>query len=91
MGKLAANRSKKVQAHFELPEDQWENFLAILPSLGYSSASEFLREKVREALKESRLSLSQRPFTTCPEPKNHHEDRASSGDKKSNTKEVLGT
>jgi len=56
MGKIigTANRSSKTQAHFELPEDQWKNFLAILPSLGYSSASEFLREKVREAIKEAR-------------------------------------
>jgi hypothetical protein len=61
------NRSSKVQAHFELPADQWEDFLSVLTSLGYSSASEFLREKIREAVKESRLSSSQRPFTAYPQ------------------------
>jgi hypothetical protein len=47
-----APKAKVVQVHFNIPEDQWRRFQAKLSDLGYSTASEFLRDKVREALRE---------------------------------------
>ena len=51
----AANRSKK-QAHFYLTQKQWKELMAALESLGYSSASEFFREKVREIIREATIT-----------------------------------
>jgi hypothetical protein len=48
-----ATRSPKrraVQVHFNLPEKLWQLLLAKLPNLGYSTASEFFRAKIREAI-----------------------------------------
>lgn len=43
-------KPRKIQAHFVIPEDQWRLFQAILPNEGYSTASEFLRAKIRELI-----------------------------------------
>ena len=42
---------KKIQVHFQIPEDQWAKFKKWLARSGYS-ASFFFRKKVREALGE---------------------------------------
>jgi len=43
-------KGKVVEVHFNIPEELWRRFLAVLPALGYSSASEFFRAKIREAI-----------------------------------------
>jgi hypothetical protein len=43
-------KSRTVQVHFNLPEKLWQLLLAKLPDLGYSTASEFFRARVREAI-----------------------------------------
>lgn len=47
-------KGKKIQVHFDILEDQWREFRKKVVNRGYSTASEFLREKVREVLKESK-------------------------------------
>ncbi len=50
-------KGKVVEVHFDIPEELWRRFLAVLPALGYSSASEFFRAKIREAISLNRGSF----------------------------------
>lgn len=45
-----AARINRKQVHFEIPEVLWIEFSRRLTELGYASASEFLRQKIREAV-----------------------------------------
>lgn len=45
-----STKRRTVQVHFNLPEKLWQLLLAKLPDLGYSTASEFFRARIREAI-----------------------------------------
>jgi metal-responsive CopG/Arc/MetJ family transcriptional regulator len=51
-----ALKGKVIEVHFNVPEELWRRFLAVLRVLGYSSASEFFRAKIREAISKRRDS-----------------------------------
>jgi len=46
-------KARVIQVHFNLPEDVWRRFQAKLPNLGYSTASEYLRDMIRVAVREA--------------------------------------
>lgn len=50
LSRVKTSKVRMKQVHFNIPEDLWRQFRAKLPSLGYSTSSEFLREKIREAV-----------------------------------------
>jgi len=50
---VRALKTKKIQAHFQITENQWREFQRKIQDLGYSTASEFLRDKIRQVLKEA--------------------------------------
>jgi len=45
-------KARKIDAHFIILEDLWRQFQAKLPNLGYSTASEYLRQCVRDVVEE---------------------------------------
>ncbi len=49
---VGSPKSRTVQVHFIIAKKLWKALLAKLPDLGYSTASEFFRARVREAIEE---------------------------------------
>jgi metal-responsive CopG/Arc/MetJ family transcriptional regulator len=46
------SKGRKVQIHVELPEQLLKELKDVLPRLGYSTLSEFVREMARNAVRE---------------------------------------
>ena len=52
LAKLASkNKASKVQMHVELPEQVLTELKAVIPRMGYSSISEFIREMARRTIR----------------------------------------
>ncbi len=65
-------KSRTVQVHFNLPEKLWKHLLAKLPDLGYSTASEFFRARIREAIAEVELASLRKSFNLSKRKKSQY-------------------
>jgi len=53
------SKARKVQMHVELSEQLLRELKEVLPRLGYSSISEFVREKARKTIRENAFEKHQ--------------------------------